>query len=99
MKKKMIFVLITLLLFVLVVPSVYCQETAKPNYKGTGKGEAIMFDLVFLRPLGFISCGLGLATVIVGAPFIVGREDARDIGDALLTEAGNFAVVRPLGQY
>jgi hypothetical protein len=99
MKKKMIFVLITLLLFVFIVPSVYCQEIEKPNYKGTGKGEAILFDLVFLRPLGFISCGLGLATVIVGAPFIVGREDARDIGDALLTEAGNFAVVRPLGQY
>jgi hypothetical protein len=99
MKKKMIFVLITLLLFVFIVPSVYCQETEKPNYKGSGKGEAIMFDLFFLRPLGIISCGVGLATAIIGAPFIAGRPEARDIGDALLNEPGNFAVIRPLGEY
>ena len=83
-----------LLLFHLV----YCQETEKPNYKGTGKGEAILFDLFFLRPLGIISCGIGLAATIVGAPFIVGKENAREIGDALLNEPGNSTVIRPLGQ-
>ena len=98
MKKKMIFVLITLLVFCVVVPSVYCQEMEQTSYMGSGKGEAIMFDLFFLRPLGIISCGVGLATTIIGAPFIVGRKDARDIGDALLNEPGNFAIVRPLGQ-
>jgi hypothetical protein len=98
MKKKMIFVLVTLLILGILVPSVYCQETEKPNYKGTGKGEAIMFDLFFLRPLGAISCGIGLATAIIGAPFIAGRENAREVGDALLNEPGNFAVIRPLGQ-
>ena len=98
MKKKMIFVLIALILFVFIVPSVYCQETEKPNYKGTGKGEAMIFDLFVLRPIGIISCGLGLAAAIVGAPFIAGRENARDVGDALLNEAGNFTVIRPLGQ-
>jgi hypothetical protein len=104
MKKKMIFVLITLLLFVFIVPSVYCQETKCPSYKGSGKGEAIIFDLFILRPLGVISCGVGLATAIIGAPFIVGRENdcennSCEILDALLTEPGNFTVVRPLGVY
>ena len=99
MKKKMIFVLITLLLFGFIVPSVYCQETEEPNYKGTGKGEAMMFDLFILRPLGVISCGVGFATVLLGAPFIAGRENAREIGDAFLTEPGNFTVIRPLGVY
>jgi len=98
MKNKMIFALITLLVFGIIVPSVYCQETEQPSYRGSGKGEAIMFDLFFLRPLGLISCGVGFATVLIGAPFIVGRKDARDIGDALLNEPGNFAVIRPLGQ-
>jgi hypothetical protein len=98
MKNKMIFVLIALLIFGIIVPSVYCQEMEKQNYKGTGKGEAILFDLFFLRPLGMISCGVGFVTAVVGAPFIAGRENAREIGDSLLNEPGNFAVIRPLGQ-
>ncbi len=98
MRKKMIFVLVTLFIFGAIAPSVYCQEMEKPDYRGTGKGEAILFDLFFLRPLGLISCGLGFATTIVGAPFIIGRENAREVGDALLNEPGSFAVVRPLGQ-
>jgi hypothetical protein len=98
MKKKMIFVLVAFLVFGILVPSVYCQETEKPSYKGSGKGEAMLFDLFFLRPLGIISCGIGFAATIVGAPFIAGRENAREIGDALLNEPGNFAVIRPLGQ-
>ena len=98
MKKKMIFVLITLLLFGIIVPSVYCQETEREDYRGTGKGDAILFDLLFLRPLGILSCGIGLATTIVGAPFIIGKKNAREVGDALLNEPGNFTVIRPLGQ-
>jgi hypothetical protein len=98
MKKKMIFVLVTLLIFGIIAPSVYCQETEKTNYRGTGKGEAILFDLFFLRPIGIISCGLGFATTLIGAPFIAGRANAREIGDALLNEPGNFTVIRPLGQ-
>jgi hypothetical protein len=97
-KNKMVFVLVTLLIFGILVPSVYCQETEMPNYNGTGKGEAIIFDLFVLRPLGVISCALGFATTIIGAPFIVGRDNAREIGDALLNEPGNFTVIRPLGQ-
>ena len=98
MKKKMIFVLITLLVFGIIVPSVYCQETERPNYMGTGKGDAMLFDLFFLRPLGILSCGVGLVATIVGAPFIIGKENAREVGDALLNETGNFTFIRPLGQ-
>ena len=58
----------------------------------------MLFDLFFLRPLGIISCGIGFAATIVGAPFIAGRKNAREIGDALLNEPGNFTVIRPLGQ-
>ena len=99
MKKKMIFVLITLLIFGIIVPSVYCQETEKPSYKGSGKGEAILFDLFFLRPLGIISCGIGFAATHCWCTLYCRKEEnAREIGDALLNEPGNFAVIRPLGQ-
>lgn len=99
MKKKMIFVVITLLVFGVIVPSVYSQDTEEPTYKGSGRGDAILYDIFFVRPVALISCGVGFVATIVGAPFIVGRDDARDIGDALLNEAGNYAVVRPLGKF
>ena len=50
MKKKMIFVLITLVILGIIVPSVYCQETGKSNYMGTGKGEAISSIYFFCVP-------------------------------------------------
>ncbi len=104
MKKKMIFVVITLLVFGIAVPTVYCQETDCPSYKASGRGDAILFDLFFVRPVALISCGVGLAATIIGAPFIVCRDgacgnNAREIGDALLNEPGNYAVVRPLGKF
>lgn len=104
MKKKMIFVIITLLVFGIIVPSVYSQETDCPTYKGSGKGDAILFDLFFVRPVALISCGVGLAATIIGAPFIVCRDgkcgdSAREIGDALLNEPGNYAFIRPLGKF
>lgn len=98
MKKITVFIIVVLLVFGIIIPSVYCQETEEVSYKESGKGEAMLFDLFILRPLGLISCGIGLGAVIIGAPFIAGRENAREVGDALLNEAGNFAVIRPLGQ-
>ncbi len=90
-------VLVTILMFGLVVPSVYSMDEA-PSYSASGKGDAILFDVFFLRPLGIISWGVGLATTMVGAPFIVGKENAREVGDALLVEPINYTFCRPLGQ-
>ena len=98
MKKITVFILVMLLAFGIIAPSAYCQDAEQTSYKSSGKGDAILFDLFFLRPLSIISCGIGLGAVLVGAPFIVGRDNAREVGDALLNETGNFAVVRPLGQ-
>ncbi len=97
MKSLTVAVLVTILMFGIVVPSVYSMDEEQ-SFKASGKGDAILFDLIFLRPLGIISCGVGLVTTIAGAPFIVGKPNAREVGDALLNEAGNYAFWRPLGQ-
>ena len=98
MKRLTIFALALALICGLVVPSVYGGDREQEDYKSSGKGDAILFDLFFLRPLGIISCGVGFAATLIGAPFIVGKENAREIGQALLEEPGNFTAIRPLGQ-
>ncbi|HEX2965352.1 MAG TPA: hypothetical protein VHO84_06185 [Syntrophorhabdaceae bacterium] len=97
MKTLIVSALVTMLALGMAVPSVYSMDDGE-SYKASGKGDAILFDLIFLRPLGIISCGVGFATTLVGAPFIVGRDNARDVGDALLNEPGNYTFWRPLGQ-
>ena len=98
MKKTILFTLITLLIIGIVVPSLYCQENEERSFKGTGKGEAIMADLLFLRPLGVASCGIGLLATIASLPFMCCRDNGREVVGALLTEPGNFTFVRPLGK-
>jgi hypothetical protein len=101
MKKTILFTLIALLIIGIVVPSLYCQETEERSFKGTGKGEAIIADLIFLRPLGVASSAIGFAATIVSLPFICCRGNGdygREVVGALLTEPGDFTFVRPLGK-
>ena len=87
-----------------VVPTFAMDEyatdvyTEKPNYWSTSKGDAILFDLLLLRPLGFASIGVGLAATIVALPFSITGNNTREVGEALLGEAGKFTLVRPLGE-
>jgi hypothetical protein len=101
MKKTILLTLIALLIIGIVVPSLYCQETEERSFKGTGKGEAILADLIFLRPLGIASCGIGLLGTIASLPFMCCRgngDKGREVIGALLTEPGDFTFVRPLGK-
>jgi hypothetical protein len=101
MKKTILLTLIALLIIGIVVPSLYCQETEERSFKGTGKGEAILADLIFLRPLGIASCGIGLLGTIASLPFMCCRgngDQGREVIGALLTEPGDFTFVRPLGK-
>jgi hypothetical protein len=98
MKKKILFVLITIILLGIIAPSAYCQETEKTSYRGTGKGEAMLFDLIFLRPLGIASCAIGLAGTIVSLPLTIPNDNTQEAVEAFLTEPGNYTFIRPLGQ-
>ncbi|HOW55519.1 MAG TPA: hypothetical protein PLR60_12800 [Syntrophorhabdaceae bacterium] len=73
------------------------SETEKPTYRGTGKGEAMLADLIFLRPVGFASIGVGFVATIVGLPFSIIANNTREVGDAMLGETMNYTFVRPLG--
>jgi hypothetical protein len=101
MKKTILFTLTALLIIGILVPSVYCQESEERSFKGTGRGDAILADFIFLRPLGIASCGIGLVATIVSAPFLCCRGNGdygREVVGALLAEPGGFTVIRPLGK-
>lgn len=72
-------------------------ETEKPSYRGTGKGEAMLFDLVFLRPAGLAASVLGFGGVIVSLPFSITANNTREVGEAMYLEPIAYTFVRPLG--
>jgi hypothetical protein len=98
MRKKILFVLMGILACAIIVPSVYCQQTEQPSYNGTGRGESMLFDLIFLRPLGIAACAIGTAGTIISLPFAIPTGRTGEVVNALMTEPGDYTFVRPLGQ-
>lgn len=83
-----------------VIPAIAMddQYIEKPNYWSSNKADAILFDLVLLRPVGLASMGVGFAATIVGLPFSIIGNNTREVGDALIGETTKFTFVRPLGE-
>lgn len=106
MKKVAIFVLIAVLSCGMFSLPAIAEEAVDDNialgteevtYRGTGKGEAMLFDLIFLRPVGFASIGVGFVGTIAALPFSIIANNTREVGDAMLGETMNYTFVRPLG--
>ncbi len=99
MKKVAIFILVAAFsLGLFALPAFAGDDMEKPDYRGTGKGDAMLFDLIVLRPLGIASIGLGFAATVVALPFSIIANNTREVGDAMLTETTNYTFVRPLGE-
>ena len=97
MKKKVVFVLVVMILFGVLAHSVQSQESQPRYYNGTGRGEAMIFDLIFLRPLGLAGTVIGSTAFVVSLPLTAGRNEMRDVGSALVGEPAFYNFVRPLG--
>lgn len=100
MKKIVIFASVILFMFGVILPQGFCMDMdeEKHNYSGSGKGEAALADLIFLRPLGLASFIIGLSATIISTPFSLGRNDMNELGGALVGETSDYTFVRPLGQ-
>lgn len=70
----------------------------RPNYWSSNRGDAMLYDLIILRPVGLAAMGVGFAATIVGLPFSIIGNNTREVGDALIGEPTNFTFVRPLGE-
>jgi len=98
MKTVAIFMIIVAFFCGFFVVPAFAEDQSERSWRGTGKGEAMFFDLVFLRPVGMASVGVGFAATIAALPFSIIANNTREVGDAMLTETMNYTFVRPLGE-
>ncbi len=104
MKKIIIFLLVAAFsLGSLAIPAFamdeYTEEfVEKPNYWSTNRADAMLYDIVILRPVGLASMIVGLAGTIVALPFSIANDSSREVGDAMIGETSRFTFCRPLGE-
>ncbi len=97
MKKILTALMVSLILFCLIAPA---HAEGQGGYDrpmiGSG-GDAILADLVFVRPLSILGMALGFVASIVATPFAVASDTTPAVYEKLIVEPYNFTVCRPLG--
>ena len=67
----------------------------RPNYWSSNRGDAMLYDLIILRPVGFAALIVGFAGTIVGLPFSIIGNNTREVGEAMIGEPGKFTFCPP----
>jgi hypothetical protein len=61
-------------------------------------GEAMLFDLVFLRPVGIVATVGGAVAFVISAPFSALGGNLGEAADKLVVAPAKFTFDRPLGR-
>lgn len=93
-KQCAMFLLIATLILVPFGATVLAEEKAQSKDIGSG---AMIADLVFLRPLGFVATVAGAGLFIVSLPFTIMGDNTVQAGEKLFNEPFRFTFGRPLG--
>ena len=62
-------------------------------------GEAMIADLVFVRPLGIVAVAVGSVFFIVSLPFSLLGGNSKEAATKLVYDPANFTFSRPLGDF
>ena len=92
MKKTLCSVVAALMLFVAIVPA---QAAAMQEEEPSS--TAIVFDVLFTRPLGIVATALGAAVFVIGLPFTIPTRSVSLAADKLIADPIRFTFKRPVG--
>lgn len=92
---KKLFSTLTLAAFLLLS----APNMAVANDQGTERGDdvTIAFDLLFLRPLGFLATGVGVVVFVGSLPISIPTLSVQKAFNALVVNPAQYTFVRQLG--
>jgi len=93
---------VTALLVLLASPSVAIEPVepaATPWYVTAGNIAAGTFDVLLLRPLGFIATAGGFTCYAIAFPFSAINQDIKTPWDMFVMESVDWTFRRPLGDF
>jgi hypothetical protein len=62
-------------------------------------GEMILYDLVLVRPVSIVACGIGFVGSLLAMPFSAMSNRDREVSQRLISEPFAYAFTRPLGHF
>lgn len=95
-KQSIIFVLTVSLVLLPFASAVLAQDQAAQE---DISAEAMVADLVIVRPLGIVSLVLGSAFYVVSLPFSALGGNAGQAAQKMVVEPAKFTFKRPLGDF
>lgn len=90
---------------VLILLACFLSLSAQPvlaNGEQPGEaasGEAVLFDLFVLRPLGFAATMVGLSSFLVALPFTAAGNNTDQVARKLVREPADYTFTRSLGDF
>jgi hypothetical protein len=100
MKKRLIG-LVVLVLFFCSAMTLYAQtDMGYPvgNEKEPASGEAMIADVLIVRPISLVALVLGTGIAIVATPFALASGTTREVYGRLVEDPFDHMMLRPLGE-
>jgi len=100
MKKKIIICLTLMLLLSFCGSATLAgsRDEVMPVRQGEAEDIPVAFDVLLLRPLGLVSCVVGLAAAVIALPFAIPSDSTDKVSQALIKEPFDYTFKRPLGK-
>lgn len=92
MKKTLCALIAAITLFASIIPA-----QAASMHDEEPSSTAIVFDVLFTRPLGIVAAAVGTAVFIVGLPFTIPTRSVGMTADKLIADPIRFTFKRPVG--
>ena len=73
--------------------------SAGTGQEGEASGEAMIADLLVMRPLGFVAMVTGSIFFVISYPFSATGGNADEASQKLVKDPADFTFKRPLGEF
>jgi phosphate/sulfate permease len=65
---------------------------------GSDDSSDVITDIIFLRPIGFVSTVLGTALYVIALPTAAATDSVDHVRETLVTKPYNYTFKRPVGE-
>ena len=101
-KSNIVRIVVALMLALSLVAPVYGQQQLYesetiPEPREGPSGEAIIADVIFLRPVGIVAMVVGFVGAIIAYPFAAASNSTDRVTQKLIVEPFEYTFGRPIG--